>query len=251
MARSNKTPTKKAAAKKPRPSTTGKRNPKVDQSNWRTRLQQSRVKFDDDQKEIYLRELAEHGLKGRAAEAAGVCPQTVGNHLENDPDFEAAHNAALESYRDTLADEVRRRGRDGWLEPVYNKDGRVYESALDDDGLPIMRHKDENRLVYAQEYGHWGAEERKVLEPIMVPAYIRKFSDRMLELDVKRVDPSFRDKSSVDLNHAGGGVLVAPAEMTPEEWIQREQERNKERQDPRERAKAEKAANEKAAKEQK
>lgn len=201
------------------PSSTGKRKPRVDQTNWRTKLQTSRVKFDDDQKEIFLRQIAEHGLKGRAAEAAGISMATVHHHSDIDPDFEEAYEQAMQTYRDTLADEVRRRGRDGWLEPVYNKDGRVYEQALDEDGLPILRHKDENRLVRAEEYASWDQEQRNVLESIMVPSYVRKFSDRMLELDIKRVDPSYRDKSSVDLGLAGGGVLLAPAGKTPEEAI--------------------------------
>lgn len=241
MARKTETKGEAKTIKRQRPSTTGKRKPKVDQTNWRKRLQQSRIKFDDEQKETFLDELSRHGLKGRAAKAAGVSLQTINNHLEIDPEFEEAHETALSSYRDILADEVRRRGVDGWLEPVYNKDGRVFDQLLDDRNLPIMRHKETGALVHAEEYMAWSKDDVKMLEPIMVPAFIRKFSDRMLELDVKRVDPTYRDKSTVDLNHAGGGVLVAPEGQDPEDWIKEQEEKNKEREDPRIKAKREQA----------
>ena len=209
---------RKAPAKRKYPSSTGKvKNVKADQTNWRVKLQQSRIKFDDDQKQVYLVELAKHGLKGRSARAAGVSNQTVRDHMENDEEFATNYEEALEEYRDLLADEVRRRGADGWLEPVYNKDGRVFEPLMDLDKGVVAYHNKNNEMAWfpsreaASEEGH----DRVV----MVPAFVRKFSDRMLELDVKRVDPSYRDKQTIDLNNTGGGVLVAPAGMTVEEAI--------------------------------
>lgn len=220
-------------------SSTGKvKNVNADQTNWRRKVQQSRLKFDDDTKRVFLEELAASGLKGRAAKKAGISMQTVGVHRENDPDFEEAFIAAEATYRDSLAEEVTRRGRDGWLEPVFGKDGRHFDNLCDDQGVPIMRHKETGELVYAHQYALLDPGERKkVLEPVLVPATIRKFSDRMLELDLKRVDPTYRDKSSVDVNATGGGVLVAPAGVSPEDWIKREEEKNGGRVDPRLRAK--------------
>ncbi len=66
--------------------TTGKKNPKADQTNWRVKLQQSRLKFDDDQKDLYCSELREHGRKNRAARACGVAAATARRHIDNDPD---------------------------------------------------------------------------------------------------------------------------------------------------------------------
>ena len=56
--------------------------------------------------------------------------------------------------------------------------------------------------------------------------YIRKFSDRMLELQAKRYEPEYRDKSAVDVNVAGG-VLVANAEgiEDKEAWLDKMRKR--------------------------
>lgn len=214
-----------------RASTWGKRNPRADQSGWRVKLKANQIKFDDDQKEVYLKELAEHGLRGRAAKVAGVTPQTVGNHIENDPEFAEGVEIAIETYRDHVADEVRRRGQDGWLEPVYNKDGRVYEPMLDRDGNVGYMEQSTGQCTYLAPGEKPPAEGE--WHPIMVPAYIRKFSDRLLELEAKRVAPEYRERSTVDLNHGGNGVLVAPAGMTPEEWIKDQEQKNLNRTDPR------------------
>lgn len=163
-------------------------NVRADQTNWRRKLAQSRIKFDDDQKEIYLEELSRHGMRGRSAKAAHVSPQTVINHLENDPDFAAAHAAAIEEYRDSVVDHATTLALDGITVKKYNKDGVLVEERQD---YPI----------------------------------------RLIELELKKVDPAYRDKQTVDLNHAGG-VMVAPPDITPEEWIRQQQEANAARQAP-------------------
>ncbi len=38
--------------------------------------------------------------------------------------------------------------------------------------------------------------------------YIRKFSDRLLELQAKRYEPEYRDKNTLDVNVAGGVLVV-------------------------------------------
>ena len=43
--------------------------------------------------------------------------------------------------------------------------------------------------------------------------------------EIKRVDPEYRDKQTIDLN-MGGGVMVAPHEMTPEQWIAEQEKLN-------------------------
>jgi len=51
--------------------------------------------------------------------------------------------------------------------------------------------------------------------------FIRKFSDRMLELQAKRYVPEYRDKSAVDLN-VKSGVLVVNSDGIPdkEAWLE-------------------------------
>lgn len=180
------------------PSSTGKRRPNVDQTNWRQQLQTSRIKFDDDMKNAYLHNLAECGRKGMAAAMTGVCRLTVNKHIENDPDFAESVDIVIELYNDSIGGEVKRRGCDGWLEAVYVKGVRSIEPVLNEDGSEMLN-----------------AEGK----PIFRFVSVRKFSDRLLELEAKRVDPAYRDKQTIDLNTQGGGVLVAPAGMSAEEFI--------------------------------
>jgi len=47
----------------------------------------------------------------------------------------------------------------------------------------------------------------------------RVFSERLLELQAKKVCPDYRDKSSVDVNVSGGVLVVHSTAMTKEEWL--------------------------------
>ncbi len=56
--------------------------------------------------------------------------------------------------------------------------------------------------------------------------YIRKFSDRMLELQVKRYVPEYRDKSAVDVNVKGGVLVVNPNDIEDKEaWMDEHRKR--------------------------
>lgn len=66
---------------------------------WRVRLIASRRKFTDHQQHIYLRAIADHGLKGHAAKMAGVSSMTVNKYLKEDPDFAEAFTSAQEEYQ--------------------------------------------------------------------------------------------------------------------------------------------------------
>lgn len=179
------------ATDKPRASTTGKgvaSKVKADQSNWRTRLQQARIKFDDDQKEIFLDHYAENGRKCDAATAAGVSLRTVNNHIENDPDFEEGFDAARAAFTDKVVNHHHKLVFEGEIHKKFNKDGELIEE----------------RHVY----------------PI-----------RLVELELKRREPAYRDKQEIDLNH-GGGVMIAPADMTPEDWVREQEKLNETRERP-------------------
>ena len=198
MKRDAKKVPKRKSRKGTQPTSTGKRRPNVVMDNWLTKLQKSRIKFDDDQAEIYLLELSKYGLKLRAAKAAGVCLQTVANREKNDPDFGIAREEAMETYNDKIGAEVRRRGVDGFEEAIFYKGVRVIEPVLDDDGAQVLNAEGEPTFRYTS---------------------VLKFSDRMLEMESKRTNPAYRDKQTIDLNATGGGVLVAPAGMSAEEYI--------------------------------
>jgi hypothetical protein len=52
---------------------------------------------------------------------------------------------------------------------------------------------------------------------------VTKYSDRMLELEAKRLMPEYREKSQVDVNHKGGVLVVpqSPAEEAVDKWAER------------------------------
>lgn len=54
-----------------------------------------------------------------------------------------------------------------------------------------------------------------------VVTHVAEYSDRLLELAVKRHKVEFRDKVSADVNLTGGVLLVPGAEMSVEEWQRR------------------------------
>ena len=48
---------------------------------------------------------------------------------------------------------------------------------------------------------------------------VHKFSERMLEMQAKRHMPEYRDKSQMDVNVAGGVLVVHAPVMSREEWL--------------------------------
>ena len=155
----------------------------ANQNNWRVKLQQARLKFDDPAKRVFLKEYAEHGLKGKAAKAAGVCTATIKVHSLNDPEFAEAMQEAAVEYRDKIV-------------------GHATKLAL--EGTEIKRFNRSGDLL----------EQRK------------EYPIRLIELELKRVEPGYRDKQTIDVQH-GGGIMVAPAAMTPEEWVAQQEKQNK------------------------
>lgn len=172
------------------------------------------AKFTSEARVLFLEELALTGRKVHSAAYAGVCRQTVADHAEADPEFASAIEEALERYREQVRAEVRRRAIEGWLEPVFGKDGQHWMYLYDSNGELVM----EDREV--DERGPDGAPTGKRITkrvPKMVPAFVRKYSDRMLELEAKRVDPGYREKGSIDMN-VTGGVLVVPGMASEQEF---------------------------------
>ena len=171
-----------------RKSTTGGPGPRqVDQSNWRKRLDERRVKFDDERKGIFLDVFRQHNRMTEALEAAGVTRQTVMNHLDNDPDFAEAMQEARLAYRDRVHE-------------------TLYHVAIEGVDEPIVGGKERDHIV----------------------GYTRKYYERTLLAEARRVDPDYKERSEVDMNHRGG-VLVAPAEVSPEQFAAELEEHRRQR----------------------
>lgn len=181
-------------------------------------------KFTTEAKMVFLETFAATGRKMHSARSADVCRMTVDAHLKDDPEFAEAFEDALEVYKESVRVEVRRRGIEGWLEPVFHQGQQGMTALLDENGDYVMEeawHPVEAPLPAGAEMVGEAEDGRvRVRRPRMVPAFIRKYSDRMLELEAKRVDPAYRDKGQMDVN-VRGGLLVVPG-MASEEDFERE-----------------------------
>lgn len=121
--------------KPPRRSSTGRYAPVVDMTDWRVKVLERRVKFDDVQKKVYLEEYAKHGLKGRAAEAANVTLGCVYNHRKNDPVFAEMEEAAWQARCDAVRGSIEADALEGFDRKHYKdgeliKEEKVYETPI-------------------------------------------------------------------------------------------------------------------------
>lgn len=107
-----------APPSKHRPKTAERHAKRADQTNWRTKLQAARLKFDDAAKDRYITVLAATGFKSRACMAAGVTRQTVAHHAENDPDFAEAMEEALDRYHARFMEHWDKLVYEGTEEPI-------------------------------------------------------------------------------------------------------------------------------------
>jgi len=98
-----------------------------------------------------------------------------------------------------------------------------------DEALEVYRDKvvmHHNKLLFegeiTQKFDNKGALiETKHTFPI-----------RLIELELKRVEPAYRDKQTIDFGAGGGGELVAPPELTPAQWIEQQEKNNTEKKPP-------------------
>lgn len=91
---------------------------------------------------------------------------------------------------------------------------------------------DEAMDLYREKVAHavhsraiQGVEEPVYFKGAIV-GYIRKYSDRLLELHAKRHCPEYRDKNTLDVNVAGGVLVVHDSPQTKEEWMAQHRKRS-------------------------
>lgn len=87
---------------------------------------------------------------------------------------------------------------------------------LKDEAKNLYRDK-VSRAVHNRAIDGW-------LEPVFYKGdcigFVRKFSDRMLELQAKRYIPEYRDKAAVDLSVTGGVLVINGGDIIDkEEWL--------------------------------
>lgn len=115
----------------------------------------------------FLATLEKTGSPSDASDAAEISRSQAFRVRKEDPDFADAWEHALGRYGDLLAKEADRRARKGVLEPVVGRIGK------DKDGIICK---------------------------------VRKFSDSLLALRLKRLDAGYRDRHEV--TGKDGGPLV-------------------------------------------
>lgn len=136
------------------------------------------MKLTPERKQVFLSELAKHGVQARAARAASPhstdqtgALQTFRDERARDEQFAADWDAAMENARAEVEHELYRRAQEGWDEPVYG--GRYKEQVV---------------------------------------GTVRRYSDRLLEMRARALLPAYRDKPAgmppVTDDHVG---LVTPS----------------------------------------
>jgi len=161
---------------------------RADQTNWRKKMQQSKIGFTDKKKEIYVALLAEYGRKGIACEGARVHRHTVKEHMENDPDFALACIEAETAWGDKLISHARNIMLEGEKTINYDKEGNVTSETV-------------------------------------------RYPQPLIALEMKKQDEGYKDKPAIEIGNIGGGVLVAPPDMTPNEWLEHQDTKNNQKPD--------------------
>lgn len=86
----------------------------------------------------FLANLAVNGCLAKSARIAGISPASVYQRRQQDPDFAAAVDDAIEDSTDVLELEARRRAVQGVRKPVIYQGQRTPVWATDADGRPVI-----------------------------------------------------------------------------------------------------------------
>lgn len=87
---------------------------------------------------VFCEILAQTGIVGRAADAAGIKRDVVYRWRKDHPEFATAWDAALEVGLTALEDEVKRRGFEGVEKPITHQGQLTPVWEYGPDGRPIM-----------------------------------------------------------------------------------------------------------------
>ncbi len=160
--------------------------------------QPSHRKYNRDvEKLAALAGIRHMGTIAEGARRANRVRDTIRTWRVSDPDFDEGVHMALQDYRDSLSEEITRRGRDGYEEAVVHQGRLCYR--LEADGSFLLNDD---------------------FEPVVLT--IKRHSDRLLELNAKAFDERYRDRSSLEVTGQDGGALtqaitvqfVRPGEQT-------------------------------------
>lgn len=135
-------------------------------SNGRQLFFVMQSKLTERRKQVFLAELARHGIRARAARAASPrassrygAIQTFVDERNRDPEFARQWEEAMEIAKADIEAEIYRRAQEGWEEPVYA-----------------------------------GKYREKIV------GTMTKYSDALLMFRAKRMIPEYRESSQVSVN---------------------------------------------------
>jgi transposase-like protein len=137
----------------------------IEKGEKRGRLDMARQSQTHVRQKAFLEAFAQSGNVVVASRVTGIPRSLVYQWIDKHQDFKAAFDKADKESAEHIEAEVYRRGVEGYLEPVFQKGSRVYEFAYDEDGKVLV--------------------DAKTNQPIMVPAYVRRYSDALLQLYLK------------------------------------------------------------------
>lgn len=129
----------------------------------------------------FLVALSRSGIVGTAAEAASIDRRTAYYLRENDADFAADWDQALEDSADLLEQEARRRAEQGVQRFKFHNGAAIMVQAQSPEGIPLFNDRN---------------------EPIMVPYVEHEYSDTLTIFLLKGIRPEkYRDRT--DVRHSG------------------------------------------------
>lgn len=97
---------------------------------WRHRIQRAKYVFDDIAKGIFLEEYQKWGRLADAAAAAGVTPQTVRKHEEDDEEFAYAVKMCEDTYRDRIVAHHQDLVFNGVEKNSYDREGNLVSTEI-------------------------------------------------------------------------------------------------------------------------
>lgn len=118
--------------------------------------------------DAFLGALAECGILSQAAEAAGVDRATVWRRRQDDAEFSAACDQAIDMAADKLEAEARRRALEGVEEPVYQGGQLIGTKTVYSDSLLALLLKGRRKRVFAERVETTGADGGPVKTQVLV-----------------------------------------------------------------------------------
>lgn len=208
----------------PKPPGSGRKKKKPDPAEERSESLFARIRHP--KKRAFLLSFSQTGHVGQSCAAAQLdrhMPALWCGHeptkMARDDDFALAYEYAQQLAGQSLEDEVIRRGRDGWLKPLYANGKRVLDLVLNEDGTVKMQ-----AVLNAD-----GTPMEVAGKPLFVetwkPAFVLEHSDTLLIFATKGALPGkYRDTMSHRLVDGQGNDrsllaefdrLVETAEQAP------------------------------------